>query len=112
MIKRWLPLPLTSCALFVVWLLLNQTLAPGHLLLALLLAVAIPLLTRRLQPLGDPRIFKLLVLFQLLGMALVEIIRSCFNVGRIILFVKNDGIKSQFIRIPLDLKNPYGLALL
>ncbi|MFA5678698.1 MAG: Na+/H+ antiporter subunit E [Pseudomonas sp.] len=112
MIMRWLPRPFTSACLFVVWLLLNQTLHPAHLLLAALLAVVIPLLTTPLQPLGDPVMRKPMALVRLLSMALVEIVRSCFNVGRIILLVRSDGIRSQFIRIPLDLRNPYGLAVL
>lgn len=110
--KRWLPMPLTSAALLLTWLLLNQSVAPAHLLLGALLAVAVPLLTRPLQPLGDPRPRKLLVLFRLLRMALVEIIRSALNVSRIILFKNPQGVNSQFIRVPLDLRNPYGLALL
>lgn len=110
--KRWLPLPLSSAALFTVWLLINQSVEPAHLLLALVLALGIPLLTRPLQPLADPRLLKPLVMFRLLGMSLVEIVRSCFNVSRIILFVKPDAVKSQFIRVPLDLQDRYGLALL
>ncbi|MFA7094908.1 MAG: Na+/H+ antiporter subunit E [Gammaproteobacteria bacterium] len=110
--KRWLPAPLTSAALLLTWLLLNQSVAPAHLLLGTLLAIAVPLLTRPLQPLGDPRPQRLLVLFRLLRMALAEIIRSAFNVSRIILFTNPKGVNSQFIRIPLDLRNPYGLALL
>ena len=110
--KRWLPRPLTSACLFVAWLLFNQTLHPAHLLLAGFLAFAIPRLTTRLQPLGDPVMRKPMALVRLLSMALVEIIRSCFNVARIILLVRSEGIRSQFIRIPLDLQNPYGLAML
>lgn len=110
--KRWLPAPLTSAALLLTWLLLNQSVAPVHLLLGAMLAVAVPLLTRPLQPLGDPRPKKLRVLFRLLWMSLVEIVRSAFNVSRIILFANPKGVNSQFIRVPLDLRNPYGLALL
>lgn len=110
--KRWLPLPLTSAALFTVWLLINQSVEPAHLLLALVLAMGIPILTRPLQPLADPRLLKPLMLLRLLGMSLVEIIRSCFNVSRIILFVKSGAGNSQFMRIPLDLQDRYGLALL
>lgn len=110
--KRLFPRPLTSATLFALWLLINQTLAPAHVLLALALAVAIPLMTSRLQPRPDPAPRKPLALFRLLAFALVEIIRSCFNVSRIILFVKPDQVKSQFMRIPLDLENPYGLAML
>lgn len=110
--KRWLPYPLTSLALFVVWLMINQTLEPAHLLLALLLGIVIPLLTHDFQDRSRATIRKPLVLLRLLGMALVEIVRSCFNVSRIILFVKPEGLKSRFIRVPLDLRDPYGLALL
>lgn len=110
--RRWLPLPLMSLVLLAIWLLLNQTLAPAHLLLGGLLAIVVPLWARRLLPMAPVRIYKPLVLGRLLSMALVEIIRSCLNVSRIILFTRPEGINSQFIRIPLDLKNPYGLALL
>ena len=37
--KRLLPTPMLSVALFVMWLLLNQSLSPGHLLLALVFAL-------------------------------------------------------------------------
>ena len=40
-----------SAALFVLWLLLNQSLSPGNLLLALVVAWLVPLLTRGLRPL-------------------------------------------------------------
>jgi multicomponent K+:H+ antiporter subunit E len=111
--KRWLPSPLTSILLMLLWLLLNQSLEPAHLLLGACLGVIVPRLSAPLmQPIGFPRPKKPLVLFRLLAMALVEIVRSCFNVSRIILFAKAEGLNSQFITIPLDLRNPYGLALL
>lgn len=111
--KTWLPSPLMSGILFLFWLMLNQTVAVAHLLLGALMAIVVPLLTAPLmEPIGFPRIRKPLVLFRLLSMAFVEIIRSCFNVSRIILFTKSKGINSEFIRIPIHLENPYGLALL
>lgn len=110
--NRWLPFPATSAALLVLWLLINQSVAPAHLLLGVILAVAIPLALRRLQPLPAVRLSRPLALLRLLSMALIEIVRSCFNVSRVILFVKAEGLESRFIRVPLDLRNPYGLALL
>jgi multicomponent K+:H+ antiporter subunit E len=111
--KRWLPSPLVSGILLLLWLLLNQSLEPAQVLLGAVLAVVLPVLAKPLlQPLGYPRLSKPVALFSLLAMALVEIVRSALNVGRIILFGKREGVNSQFIRIPLDLRNPYGLALL
>lgn len=111
--RPWLPSPFTSVLLFVFWLTLNQSVEPAHLLLGTVLAIVIPVLTKPLmEPVGFPVLKRPLVLFRLLGMAVVEIVRSAFNVSRIILFAKPAGLNSQFIRIPLDLRNPYGLAVL
>ncbi len=111
--KRWLPSSLLSGMLLVLWLLLNQSLDPAHLLLGTVLAIVAPLLVRTLmQPIGYPRLAKPVMLIRLLGMALVEIVHSAITVSRLILFSKSDGLNSQFIKIPLDLRNPYGLALL
>lgn len=110
--KNWLPFPFSSSALLLLWLMINQTLAPGHILLGIMLAVYLPLFTRRLQPLGDPKPAKPLVLLKLIVMSLIEIARSCFNVSSIILLGRGQQVRSRFIRIPLDIKNPYGLALL
>lgn len=110
--SRLLPYPWMSAALFALWLLLNQSLEPAHLLLGACLGIAVPILTRNLQPLGYPRLAKPVAFVRLIGMALVEIVRSCFNVSRIILFAKADKVNSQFIKIPLDMRDPYGLAML
>lgn len=110
--KRWLPSPLMSAILLATWLLINQSLAPGHILLGLALAIGLPLLGLPLQPLGYPRVLRPVTLFRLLSWALVEIVRSAFNVSRIILFGGRGELNSQFVHIPLDLRNPFGLALL
>lgn len=111
--KRWLPSPLLSGMLLAFWLVLNQSLEPAYLLLGAVLAIVAPLLARPLmQPIGYPRLAKPVMLIRLLGMALVEIVHSAITVSRLILFPKPEGLNSQFINIPLDLRNPYGLALL
>lgn len=110
--RRWLPHPFMSLLLCALWLLLNQAFDLASILLGALFGMAIPLLVRRLQPLGYPRLRAPLTLLRLLGMAFVEIVRSCFNVSRIILFTQHDKVNSQFIRIPLTIRDPYGLAML
>lgn len=110
--RRWLPSPLLSLALLLMWLLLNQSAAPAHWLLGAVLGIVAPLLARPLQPHGHARIRRPLALFRLLWMAAIEIVRSCFNVTQIILLRRSADVNSQFIRVPLDLKSPHGLALL
>ncbi|MGO2262910.1 Na+/H+ antiporter subunit E [Halomonas sp.] len=111
MTLRWLPSPALSGALLIMWLLLNQSIAPAQMLLGSALAIAAPLLAKPLRPLAPAPLRKPRVLARLLLMSMIEIVRSCFNVSRIILF-NAKGVKSQFIRVPLDIKDPYGLALL
>ena len=110
--KRWLPHPVVSLTLCALWLLLNQTADAANLLLGALLGIVVPLLVRNLQPLGYPRMRAPLTFIRLMGMAGVEIVRSCFNVSRIILFADYKQVNSQFIRIPLTITDPYGLAML
>ena len=113
--KRWLPNPLVSTALCALWLLLNQAFDAASILLGAALGVALPLLLRNLQPLGYPRLHAPLTLIRLLGMAAVEIVRSCFSVSRIILFANHANhakVNAQFIRVPLTMRDPYGLAML
>ncbi|MFA7503405.1 MAG: Na+/H+ antiporter subunit E [Burkholderiaceae bacterium] len=110
--KRWLPYPVVSMVLLGIWLLLAQSLALAEVLLGIVLGVLIPLGVRNLQPLDYPVIRKPVVLVRLLTMALIEIVRSCLNVTWIIMLGRRRGVNAQFLRIPLDLRNPFGLAAL
>lgn len=110
--RRWLPYPILSAVLLGIWLLLAQSVAPADILLGAILAALVPLGVRSLQPLGYPMIRKPVVLARLLAMALVEIVRSCLNVTWIIMLGRRHGVNAQFLRIPLDLRDPFGLAAL
>lgn len=110
--KRWLPYPIVSAILLGIWLLLAQSIAPGEVLLGGILAILIPLAVSGLQPLGYPVIHKPMALVRLLSMAFVEIVRSCVNVAWIIVLGRRRGVNARFLRIPLDLRNPFGLAAL
>ncbi len=110
--RRWLPAPLVSASLLLMWLMLNQTVHPAHWLLGGVLAIAAPLLARPLQPHGHARLRRPRALLRLLWLSAIEIVRSCFNVSGIILLRRSEQVNSQFIRVPLELRSPHGLALL
>ncbi|MCB5227444.1 Na+/H+ antiporter subunit E [Alishewanella sp. 16-MA] len=109
--NKLLPSPLLSVSLILVWLLLNQSLALSQLLLGGLLAWVIPMYCAPLAIKGS-RIRKPWVLFRLLAWSATEIVRSCINVSRIILFRRQHQLNSQFIRVPLHLRDVTGLAVL
>lgn len=109
--SSYLPHPLLSSVLLVIWLLLNQSMALAHWLLGITIALIIPLWIKPLVT-HSVRIYRPWVLLRLLGWALIEIVRSALAVSSIIVFRRNAQVYSDFIRIPLDLKDPHGLALL
>ena len=109
--KRLIPSPPLSVALLVVWLLLNQSLEASTLVSGLLLAVAVPLLTKGLRP-ATVRMRRPGVALRLAGVVLYDMSLSVFAVARALLTRRSDRIHSEFLRIPLDLRDPNGLAVL
>ena len=109
--RWWLPFPLMTAALLPVWLLLNERLALGIFLLGSALALGF---SWTLVPLDLPkrRFPRVGVAIRLALVVLAEIIRSNNAVARIILRRGTRGRRSGFVRILLDMRNPYGLAAL
>ncbi len=110
--SRVLPFPLTSAALLALWLLLVGSASPGAILLGAALAVAGGLALARLDP---PRLAprRLLAVPGLLRDVFIEVVRSNNAVARIILGREDArGRRSGFVEIPLEMRNPYGLAAL
>lgn len=108
---RWLPFPLLSFALLALWLLLNQSLAAGHLILGAGLAVFGGLVLTRLEPPGV-RLRRPGAILDLSVLVLTDIARSNLAVARIILGPRPPNLTSGFVNIPLELRAPYGLATL
>ena len=108
---RLLPFPFLSFGLLVLWLLLNQTTSLGQFLIGCLLAL---LGGRILVALQLPRatIRRPAALLRLLGLVSMDIIRSNVAVGLLILGTGRRERTSGFVNIPLDIRNPYGLAML
>jgi multicomponent K+:H+ antiporter subunit E len=109
--RRWLPSPWLSAALFALWLLLNQTVAPAHLLLGAAVAIAMPLLTDPLRPAGPP-LHRPLVLLRLIAQVGWDVVRSSFEVGTGVLRAGRRPPRARFVLVPLALRNPHALASL
>lgn len=108
--RRWLPQPLLSAALLLVWLLLNNTLAPAHLLLGALLAWLLPLLAAPFRP-APVRLRRPLLAARLLARVLWDIVLANLEVARRILGPE-DALKPCFVWVPLDIEHPWGIATL
>ncbi|MDR0203998.1 MAG: Na+/H+ antiporter subunit E [Delftia acidovorans] len=111
MMKTLLPAPLLSVALFLLWLLLNRSFSSGQILLGALLGLLLPLLLRGLRPL-PVRVRHPLTILRLALRVVWDTSVSNFNVVRFMLFPGMRKHPASFVRIPLELRDPNGLAVL
>lgn len=109
--KRYFPAPWFSLALAVLWLVLNLSLSPGNLLLAILLGFLAPLLMAPLRPLPvsirNPGV--ILRLFLLVGK---DVVISNLAVAWTVWNARRHPPRSAFVKVPLDLRDANGLAAL
>lgn len=106
---RWLPHPLAALALLAMWLLLAGSVSPGALLLGGALALVGSGALAALTP-PKARLRRLAAVPGLAAAVLAEVVRSNNAVARIILQPGARDRRSGFVRVPLDMRNPYGLA--
>ncbi|MEO5732973.1 MAG: Na+/H+ antiporter subunit E [Rubrivivax sp.] len=105
-----LPAPRMSMALFVAWLMVNASQSAGHLLLALLLALAIPIAVERWRPdKANPR--RIGIALRLLGRVLLDIVTANVEVARQVLG-RESKLKSAWVWVPLDLRDPHAASML
>jgi multicomponent K+:H+ antiporter subunit E len=108
---RWIPHPAMSLFVMSTWLVLNQSLAVGHFLLGGVFGLALGAAFSRLRP-PDLRLRNGHKLAGLAVTVAVDVVRSNLALVRIILGGRTREVTSGFVSIPLQLTNPYGLAVL
>lgn len=109
-LRRVFPYPLLSLALAGLWLALNQSVEPFHVILGLVLGAALSRFMLRLDP-EPPRIRRPLVVLQLTLIVLWDIFVSNVRMLWLVLHLRSTP-KSGFVNIPLQLRDRYGLAAL
>ncbi|MBS0508322.1 MAG: Na+/H+ antiporter subunit E [Proteobacteria bacterium] len=111
MMKKLLPAPLVSIGLFAMWLLLNRSLGLGQMLLALLLALGLPLMFRQLRP-QRVRVRRPVTVLRLCARVMWDTTLSNIAVLRFLLLPHTRRHPADFVKIPLELRDPNGLAVL
>lgn len=109
--RRLVSFPLGAAGLLVLWLLLNQALSFGHVLLGGIVTLIGLWAFTALNP-PRVRVRRFGAIFRLASLVFADIVRSNIAVGRIILGLAEGKRRSGFVTIPLELRNPYGLAAL
>jgi len=107
--RGWWPQPLLSAALLVLWLLLVNSIAPGHVLLGALFGFLVPHFTRPFWP-DPPRVRRPLLLLRLIVLVLVDIVLANLNVARLILGPRH-VLRPGFLEVPLELTHPFAITV-
>jgi multicomponent K+:H+ antiporter subunit E len=98
-------------ALLLLWILLMQSVSVGTLVLGAALSLFWPAVTVRLRP-TPVRLHRPLVMARLFFRVVLAMLRSNAEVAWAILTQRSRAIRSGFVLIPLELRDPNGLAVL
>ena len=99
-------------ALLALWLILNESFAPGHLLLGAALALAGVAVYNRLQTAANRVRSRPGAALSLLALVFADIVRSNLAVARIVLGLGASRRVAGFLALPLELRHPGGLAVI
>ncbi|KQZ20015.1 cation:proton antiporter [Mesorhizobium sp. Root552] len=108
--SRVLPYPLLTASLLTMWLLLNG-LSAGHIVLGSIVAFMASRAMVALQP-DKPQLRRWGLIPKLIALVLADVLRSNIEVAGIILRGRRKEFNSGFVMIPLELRDPTGLAVL
>ncbi|MAF15043.1 MAG: Na+/H+ antiporter subunit E [Marinomonas sp.] len=104
------PMPFHSLLLFSVWLLMNNSISPGHIVLAAFFAISIPLLVNSMRD-EQPKILKPWLALRYFFMVLKDILVANMQVAVLVLGPIRK-LQPGFVAIPLDLTSDVGITVL
>lgn len=108
---RFLPHPLLTVLITLVFVFLMNAATPGVVVLGLVLGIVLPLFTAPFWP-GRPRLKAPLTVCSYGLIVLWDIIISNIEVAQLILFRRPDRLRTRYITVPLDLVTPEAIATL
>jgi multicomponent K+:H+ antiporter subunit E len=110
MLLRLVPHPLLSLTLVLVWLGLVNTFTLGNLILGTVLGLAVPMLTAAYWP-DRPKVGRPLKVIEYYMIVLWDIVIANVQVAAIILFRREESIRSHWISIPLELTSAEAITV-
>lgn len=111
MLRRFIPHPILSLTLLLVWIGLVNTFTLGNLILGSVIGLIIPMVTAAYWP-DRPRIRHPLKIAEYILIVLGDIVVANVQVARIILFQREPDIRSQWIPVPLELTSAEAITVL
>mgnify|MGYP001263284923 CR=1 FL=1 len=110
-LRRFVPAPLMSAAILALWIVLARSASAGQILLGAALALVVPFLTKNLRP-TKVRVRRPLVIARFILTVGWDVVASNLEVFRGVVLWRWRKPNAQFVVIPLELRDPVGLAAL
>lgn len=111
MIRKVFPHPILTLTLTLAWMALMNAITLGTLVFGLILGIVIPLVTAPYWP-DRPVIRNWTMAVEYTLVVLWDIVVANFQVARIILFKRNEDIRSVWITVPIELRTAEAITVL
>ena len=105
------PSKVTSVAIFATWLVISRDPGAGQVLIAAALALGVPHLTSNLRP-TTVRVSRPLLIVRFVLIVCYDVLTSNYRVARDVVTWRRRRPRSRFVVVPLELRDPLGLAML
>ncbi|WP_341647551.1 Na+/H+ antiporter subunit E [Thauera humireducens] len=110
-VQRWLPHPMLTLLLIVLWILLLNAFSVGGLLMGAVLGIVIPRVTSNFWP-ERPPIRAYGKAFVNMGLVLWDVVVANLHVTRLILFRRTDQLHVRWVTLPIELRSPEAITVL
>ncbi|WP_323036592.1 Na+/H+ antiporter subunit E [Pararhodobacter sp.] len=108
---RLLPHPLLSLALFVIWLLLVNSISINSIVFAALLGIVVPMITQPYWP-DMPTLRNPVAIVGYCLIVLYDIVVANTQVALIVLFKRSADLRPAWVCVPLDIRSPEAITVL
>ena len=108
--QRWVPHPLLTLVLILLWMALLNKFSPGGLFVAIVLGMVIPIYTANFWP-ERPTIRSPIRALIFVVIILFDIVVANIQVAYLILFRRSDQLRPGWITIPMELTNSEAITV-
>tara|TARA_R110002049_G_scaffold59920_8_gene161720 strand:- start:2669 stop:3187 length:519 start_codon:yes stop_codon:yes gene_type:complete len=110
-LQRWLPHPLLTAALVLLWMFLLNDFSAGGLIVGIILGVTISIITSQFWP-DRPHVRSWSKVLEFMVIVAWDVIVANVIVAKLILFCPVKELNTRWVTVPMELKTPEAIAIL
>lgn len=110
-LQRWLPHPILTAALVLLWMFLLNDFTAGGLIMGLILGMAISAITSQFWP-DRPKVRSWSKALEFMVIVAWDVVVANIIVSKLILFSPVDKLNTRWVTVPIELKTPEAITIL